>query len=115
MTATSATTRSPFHVAVFVDDLERCSLGAVAPWMPPLRGEPTHVFSSTGSELFALVGRSLRSDGTIGCGAVVEEVVEGSLVRPEPGNRWHHVAFFCDDLRADVERLEGLGFIREVW
>src|SRR5262249_51792578 len=106
--------RSPFHFAVFVPNLGETSLGALSPLNPAFPSLTMPVYSRRGVGELTLGARRVRTSGPSSFTVAVEQS-SCDFIRPNAGNRWHHLAFLSDDLDADVSRLEEVGYVREVW
>lgn len=103
------------HVAVFVDNLEHSPLApALGGWNGPITiiseqpclaaGRPATISART---------RPLRiADPAFG--VAVEDAVPGGPILPVPGNAWHHIAIWSDDLPGTVAALEDQGYSRDV-
>lgn len=103
------------HVAVFVDNLEQTALApALGGWDGPITiiggqpcltaGQPATISART---------RPLRiADPTFGI--AVEDAVPGGPICAVPGNAWHHIAIWSDDLPGTVAALEQQGYSRDV-
>jgi catechol 2,3-dioxygenase-like lactoylglutathione lyase family enzyme len=105
-----------YHVAVFVDDLEKSALApALGGWVGSLQqiaGQP----AAAGGRPVEITGRTrrVRTAGNPDFSISIEDMVPGAPIRPAPGNAWHHVALWCDDIAATVQALEDQGYERDV-
>lgn len=104
------------HVAVFVDDLEDTSLAAaLGGWAGPMRsidGQPAISADGLG-KIFGRT-RRLRTTADAALSVWVEDATPDTPIRPVPGNAWHHIAVWCDDLGDTVAALEQGGYSVEL-
>jgi catechol 2,3-dioxygenase-like lactoylglutathione lyase family enzyme len=104
------------HVAVFVDSLEDTSLpAALGGWGAPaitITDQPVTVGGKPGGHS----GRTRRVRTAVEppFGVSIEDVAPDAPIQPEPGNAWHHIAVWCDDVRGSVAALEANGYRRDV-
>ena len=103
------------HVAVFVDNLEKATLG------PALGGWAGEAISISAQPVI-VNGRPAEHSGRTrrirtanpAFGVSVEDVAPGAPIQPIPGHAWHHVAVWCDDILASVHALEESGYTRDI-
>jgi hypothetical protein len=112
---TSAHPLAPFHAAVFVADLGESSLGAVSRWNPRFESPTLPLHSHQGHEPLRIEARRVRTDPRLPFNVTVERGFDVELIRPNRGNRWHHVGFWSRDLEEDAQRLEEQGYVRDAW
>jgi hypothetical protein len=112
---TSAQSLAPWHAAVFVADLEESSLGAVSRWNPRFESPTLPLHSHQGHEPLRIEARRVRTDPRLPFNVTVERGFDVTLIRPNRGNRWHHVGFWSLDLEEDARRLEQQGYVRDAW
>jgi hypothetical protein len=107
--------RAPFHAAVFVADLAESSLGALSRWNPRFESPTLPLHSQRGHEPLRVEVLRVRTDPRSPFNVSVERAFDVQYIRPNQGNRWHHVGFWSRDLEADARRLEGHGYVRDAW
>lgn len=104
------------HVAVFVDSLDKTTLAAaLGGWGGPvvtITDQPVTVDGRPGGHSGRT--RRVRTASEPPFGVSIEDVTPDAPIQPEPGNAWHHVAIWCDDVRATVEALEANGYRKDV-
>jgi hypothetical protein len=105
----------PFHAAVFVNDLGESSLGAVSRWNPRFESPTLPLHAPQGHEPLRIEARRVRTDPGLPFNVTVERGFDVELIRPNRGNRWHHVGFWSQDLEGDAGRLEEYGYVRDAW
>jgi hypothetical protein len=105
----------PFHAAVFVADLGESSLGAVSHWNPRFESPTLPLHAQQGHEPLRIEARRVRTDPGLPFNVTVERGFDVELIRPNRGNRWHHVGFWSQDLEDDAGRLEQHGYVRDAW
>src|SRR4030088_2331477 len=104
------------HVAVFLDDLDRSTLAlALGGWTAPARrisnqpamvdGHPAQIAGRT---------RRIRTARDATLSVWVEDFEPGAPMGTIPGNAWHHVAVWCNDVAGTVRALEQQGYNAEV-
>jgi hypothetical protein len=59
--------------------------------------------------------RRVRTDPRLPFNVTVERGFDVEFIRPNRGNRWHHVGFWSRDLEQDACRLEEHGYVRDAW
>jgi catechol 2,3-dioxygenase-like lactoylglutathione lyase family enzyme len=102
------------HVAVFVDDLDRSTLGpALGGWAAAARRITKQPAMTGGQRPAEISGRSRRirtaDDRTLSLW--VEDVEPGVPIQPAPGNAWHHVSLWCSDVPGTVRALQDHGYV----
>jgi catechol 2,3-dioxygenase-like lactoylglutathione lyase family enzyme len=104
------------HVAVFVDNLERSALApALGGWGAPIvtiAGQPVTVEGRPGEHSGRT--RRIRTASSPPFGVSVEDVAPGAPIQPVPGNAWHHIAVWCEDVAGTVALLEQQGYRKDV-
>jgi hypothetical protein len=84
------------------------------PLNPPFPPVTMPVCSQRGVGELTLGAQRVRTNGPASFTVAVEHS-SCPFIRPNAGNRWHHLAFLSDDLDADVSRLEGVRYVRDIW
>jgi len=108
--------RSPYHVAVFVDDFSDSSLDVLSSWRMRSKSPTFTVHSHKGgTEELCVEALFVRTDPELEFSVAVEHIDDFTFIRPNPGNGWHHVGYWSDDFVAEVARLESEGWSRDVW
>ncbi len=107
--------RAPFHAAVFVADLAESSLGALSRWNPRFESPTLPLHSHEGHEPLRVEVLRVRTDPRSPFNVSVERAFDVQFIRPNQGNRWHHVGFWSGDLESDAHRLEEHGYVRDAW
>jgi catechol 2,3-dioxygenase-like lactoylglutathione lyase family enzyme len=102
------------HVAVFVDDLDRSTLGpALGGWAAAARRITKQPAMTGGQRPAEVSGRSRRirtaDDRTLSLW--VEDVEPEVPIQPAPGNAWHHVSLWCSDVPGTVRALQNHGYV----
>jgi hypothetical protein len=111
----SADPLAPFHAALFVADLGESSLGAVSRWNPRFESPTLPLHSHQGDEPLRIEARRVRTDPRLPFNVTVERGFDVEMIRPNRGNRWHHVGFWSRNLEEDARRLEEHGYVRDAW
>jgi hypothetical protein len=57
----------------------------------------------------------VRTDPRLPFNVTVERGFDVEFIRPNRGNRWHHVGFWSGRLEQDACRLEEHGYVRDAW
>jgi hypothetical protein len=100
---------------VFVADLGESSLGAVSRWNPRFESPTLPLHAHGAHEPLRIEARRVRTDPALPFNVTVERGFDVELIRPNRGNRWHHVGFWSQDLEGDASRLEEHGYVRDAW
>jgi hypothetical protein len=104
------------HVAVFVDDIEASTLvPALGGWGAPvvtISAQPVTVNGRPGEHSGRT--RRVRTASSPPFGVSIEDVAPDAPIQPVPGNAWHHIAVWCEDVAGTVELLEQQGYRKDV-
>ncbi len=104
------------HVAVFIDNIDESTLApALGGWGAPaitIANQPVTVSGRPGEHSGRT--RRIRTASKAFFGVSIEDVAPGAPIQPVPGRAWHHIAVWCQDVPATVERLEQEGYRKDV-
>jgi Glyoxalase/Bleomycin resistance protein/Dioxygenase superfamily len=102
------------HVAVFLEQLETSTLGPALSSWGPLVETTQKVQTGTGPDEIGIRGYCVRTAASGPFLVGVEQARPEDPIQPQPGNSWHHVAFYSPDLLSDIADLEKQGYAIDI-